>query len=237
VNDMSACIPRCFFFLLAALLILSGAARAAEPQPGDACAAADSFIHVGGPENPGTGYLMVCDGSVWKSVEEWDTASGKSLFQVDNDTGTCTAVKLGRIRYNGTSTWEYCNGTAWTALGGGGSGGAFDVAMFMPSTPNAAAIVQVNFPRAVQFPASLTGSVCKAKTAATASTTVTLKKISGGSTTNIGTAVWAAAATSCTFTFSSSVSFAAGDIVEFSFPAPADATLANVTITLAGTKL
>lgn len=44
--------------------------------------------------------------------------SGASLFQVDNDAGACTAAKLGRLRYNGTSTWEYCNNaTTWTALG------------------------------------------------------------------------------------------------------------------------
>jgi hypothetical protein len=36
------------------------------------------------------------------------------LFQVDNDTGSCTALKEGRIRYTGGSPpWEYCNGSAW----------------------------------------------------------------------------------------------------------------------------
>lgn len=45
--------------------------------------------------------------------------SGQSLLQIGNDAGACTAAKLGRIRYNGTSTWEYCNNaTTWTALGG-----------------------------------------------------------------------------------------------------------------------
>lgn len=44
---------------------------------------------------------------------------GASLFQVANDAGACAAAKLGRIRYNGTATWEYCNGTAWTSFGSG----------------------------------------------------------------------------------------------------------------------
>jgi hypothetical protein len=112
----------------------------------------------------------------------------------------------------------------------------YDVVMFMPSTPNASAVVRVILPRAISLPQNLTNSQCKAKNAATGSTTVTLNKVSGGVTTAIGTAVWAAAGTTCTFTFSNSVSFAAGDLIEFVFPNPADATLANIAITLAGTK-
>lgn len=94
-------------------------AQAAETQPGDSCAGQTDLIRtVGGPENPGTGYFLVCDGTVWKAVNTWDSASGKSLFQVNTDAGSCTATKLGRLRYDGSSTWEYCNGTSWTALPG-----------------------------------------------------------------------------------------------------------------------
>lgn len=70
--------------------------------------------------------MLVCDGSQWKAVYEWDTNSSRALFQVDNDTGSCTTDKTGRLRYNdGTDTWEYCTGSAWSpfesAAGGGGS--------------------------------------------------------------------------------------------------------------------
>jgi hypothetical protein len=224
------------FILFIALLLTCPALAAEAPAVGDTCTAGETghSQFVGGDTEP-NGHWVVCNGTTWAAIIDFSAAAGRSLFQVDNDTGTCTAAKLGRIRYNGTSTWEYCNGTTWTTLGGGGSGGAFDVAMFMPNTPYSGAIVRVNFARAVQFPINLTGSNCKAKTAATASTTVTLNKISGGTTTAIGTAVWAAAATTCTFTFSSAVSFAAGDIIEFSFPTTPDTTITNVSITLAGT--
>jgi hypothetical protein len=109
-------------FLLS--LLLCAHAYAAETLPGDACTVGetDLYRHSGGPENPGTGYLLVCNGSNWRAVQTWDSATGKSLFQVNNDGGACSATILGRIRYNGTSTWEYCNGTGWTNLLSGAAG-------------------------------------------------------------------------------------------------------------------
>lgn len=111
-------------------------ARAAETQPGDSCVGQTDLIRtVGGPENPGTGYLLVCDGTVWKAVNTWDSASGKSLFQVNTDAGSCTTTKLGRLRYDGTSTWDYCNGTSWTALPGStGGAGSTGYIQFKSST-------------------------------------------------------------------------------------------------------
>lgn len=61
----------------------------------------------------------------WVEGLTMDTG-GASLFQVGNDAGACTASKLGRIRYNGTSTWEYCNGTAWNGLATSTAGGWTD---------------------------------------------------------------------------------------------------------------
>lgn len=100
---------------------------AQETQPGEACAAGDihRFKHVGGPENPGTGYMLVCDGSNWKLVTEWDTVTGNTLFQVDYDSAACDALKEGRLRYSSSGDlWEYCHTNAWTAFGGGTPAGA-----------------------------------------------------------------------------------------------------------------
>jgi hypothetical protein len=177
--------------------------------------------------------------------------------QVGSSGLSCASNNAGAISYSSGSL-NYCNGSAWTSTGSGGSGlpsGAsqyqmiregtsapqwenapYDVASFMPSTPQASSFINIVLPRSIQLPSGLTSSQCIAITAATASTTVTINKISGGTTTAEGTAVWAAAAKTCTFTFSSAISFAAGDMVQFSFPAPADATLANVSITLAGIR-
>lgn len=57
----------------------------------------------------------ICDGTNWKLLEEFDysTSGARQKIQIANDTGGCTGEKTGRLRYNGTSTWEYCNGSAW----------------------------------------------------------------------------------------------------------------------------
>lgn len=109
---------------------------------------------------------------------------------------------------------------------------AYDIASFMPGAPANSAIIRIALPRAVTLPAGLPNAQCTAKTAATGTTTVTLNKVSGGATTAIGTLVWSASGTACAVTFSAAVSFAAGDIVEEAFPASADATLADIAITV-----
>lgn len=101
----------------------------AQVQPGDACSVTDATTQVGGPDNPGGGYSLVCDGSNWKTVSEWRTSTGNSLFQVGYDTGACLATKVGRLRYDSAGdAWEYCNGSAWLpfehAAGGGLAGPA-----------------------------------------------------------------------------------------------------------------
>jgi hypothetical protein len=62
-----------------------------------------------------------------------------------------------------------------------------------------------------------------------------LGHVVSGSNTNIGTAVFAAsggAYSGCTVTFSSLVTFAVGDLLTATFPATADATLANIAISI-----
>ena len=70
-------------FLLAGFIV--SAALAQETQPGDPCNPGEAHLmrHAAGPENPGTGYMLVCDGSTWKSISEWNTSTGSSLFKVD----------------------------------------------------------------------------------------------------------------------------------------------------------
>ena len=109
---------------------------------------------------------------------------------------------------------------------------AYDIASFMPGVPANSAIVRIALPRAVTLPAGLPNAQCTAKAAATGSTTVTLNKASGGSSSAIGTLVWSASGAACAVTFSAAVSLAAGDIVKEAFPATADATLADIAITL-----
>ena len=86
--------------------------------------------------------------------------------------------------------------------------------------------------RQVIFPASLTGSQGKAGTAATAQTDFDIQK--NGS--SVGTMRFAASGTSATFIMASQQTFAAGDILKVVAPVTPDATLANITFTLSGTR-
>ncbi|AEP10664.1 tail fiber domain-containing protein [Micavibrio aeruginosavorus] len=108
----------------AALFVLPQSAYAQEAQPGDACTTNGAVRSTGGPEQMPR-RMLICNGTTWQSALEQTTA-GASLLQIGNDTGSCTTAKLGRMRYNGTSTWEYCNGSTWAALGSGGSAAGAD---------------------------------------------------------------------------------------------------------------
>jgi hypothetical protein len=57
----------------------------------------------------------ICDGTDWKLLEEVDDdeEGARQRLQIANDPGACTAEKNGRLRYNGTDSWDYCNGSNW----------------------------------------------------------------------------------------------------------------------------
>lgn len=86
---------------------------------------------------------------------------------------------------------------------------------------------------AVTVPSGCTNSTLTLETAATASTTYTVKK--NGS--SVGTAVVGISGTSATFTCSGSFSFnGSSDVLTVSGPASADATAAGFTLSLYGTR-
>ena len=118
-----------------------------------------------------------------------------------------------------------------TALGGGVA--PYDAYGCFNGVPTAdLVLVYVPVAREITFPASLTGSRMIARTAATASTVFSIKK----NGTEFGTATFAAAGTSATFTAASETIFSAGDILTMTAPSTADATLAGLGWVLVGTR-
>ena len=95
-------------------------------------------------------------------------------------------------------------------------------------------LVPVKFTVAVTFPANFSGSYAIAQVAATAETILTINK--NGSP--CGTITFAASGTIGTFASSGGnpVSFADGDTMSVVNQATADATLADIGITLSGTR-
>lgn len=106
-------------------------------------------------------------------------------------------------------------------------GGAFGGS----SIGSSVVVLQYVFPRAVSIPSGATSSRGKAGTAATAQTDFDLRK----NNVSFGTMRWVAAATVATFVGVSATSFAAGDELTIVAPSGADATLANIAYTIAGT--
>ena len=108
----------------------------------------------------------------------------------------------------------------------------YDLAMFHSDVPGGSAVMgRWVMARTVAFPANLAGSRVRAGVAATASTVLTLKK-NGAS---VGTLTFAAAGTVPTMA-GASWSVVADDIVTIENQATADATLAAISITLAGER-
>ncbi|MEZ4901795.1 MAG: hypothetical protein R2822_08575 [Spirosomataceae bacterium] len=63
---------------------------------------------------------LICNGSAYVNLNGRNFSGWESI-KFGNDTSTCNSTRSGRLRYASGSTWEYCNGSAWTSLTGGGS--------------------------------------------------------------------------------------------------------------------
>lgn len=105
------------------------------------------------------------------------------------------------------------------------------VAFSFAGKPANSAMLNVTMVMAVTVASALANSKGNAITAAAASTTFTVNKVSSGTTTALGTAVFAASGKTTTFSGAGG-SLAAGDIMQLVAPATADTALADIGITI-----
>lgn len=109
----------------------------------------------------------------------------------------------------------------------------YDLSVFLPGQyGDGELLVQIVFDRNVDYPADFSGSQTFALTAANGETVLDVQK--NGS--SIGSITFAAAGQTATFSLSGGASFAAGDRLSIINENPADANLADVSITLKGTR-
>jgi hypothetical protein len=108
-----------------------------------------------------------------------------------------------------------------------------DLAMFIAGVHGDDALMaQMVMTRVVTLPAGLIGSQAYAQVAATAETVLDVQK--NGS--NVGTITFAASGQTGTFAMASETTLSAGDRLAIVNESPADATLAGVSLTFAGTR-
>jgi hypothetical protein len=192
------------------------------------------------PQEWQNGILKVTSGVSLTAQRDLIVPANKKHYIVFNNTtgGQSIRVKTaggtGIVIANGGTAFVRCDGTNVVSVSGGGEAGiGYDVGGFFPFTPIATQLMLKHvFTRSVIFVAGLTGSRAKSGVAATAQTDFDIKK--NGS--SVGTMRFAAAATTATFIMASDQTFAAGDWIDFVAPGTPDATLADISYTLKGTR-
>jgi hypothetical protein len=168
---------------------------------------------------PGENRMLSCDGSDVRApgmgAPDLGSASIGELLDVDLS-GVATGQQL---RWNSSALVPITE--------------PFDVGLHLPDLNTAGALLaEIVLARPVDFPDGLSGSAGYARIAATAETVLDVQK--NGS--NIGTVTFAAASATPVFALPSATSFAAGDRLGIVNEDPADATLAGVSLTFAGTR-
>lgn len=158
----------------------------------------------------------VYDGSVW-NVD----AGGVSTFTALTDApASYTGAGLKTVRVNsGASALEFMNTVAALTAS-------------ITGKPGAADIYNIIVPVALTIPASLTGSAGYSGTNATSSSVFTLSK----NGTSFGTITFSSGSSTGALSAASSTSFSAGDRLTITCPSSQDATLANVALTIYGTR-
>jgi hypothetical protein len=213
-------------------------------------------IQMSGPWSNALALTRFVPGAVGLDFEAqaWGAAGPVYPVQVSNSAGSTDVISYDR----GSRTWAITAGSRGAIYGFGPksmslpSGVAvpnqpFDASGFFPGRPaGGATLWSVYFTRTVTFPSGL-GTVLggtsggTAGKGASAPAVITLARIPEGSTrgTTFGTCTFAGgegANESCSMSSSADVTFNPGDVMVAVAPARADTTLADIRITLAGTR-
>jgi hypothetical protein len=171
--------------------------------------------------------------SAHKLYDAANQTSGGFAVTVRTASGSGVAIAAGDeqvLRCDGTDVVAVAPPKSIATLAGAQP---YDIAGFYPGVLGSAALLlRFVAPRSVTLPGSLTGSRASAGAAAAAQADIDIR-VNGVSK---GTVRFAVGGTTANFIFASQVVLTAGDVLTLTAPATADATLADISITLAGTR-
>ena len=165
----------------------------------------------------GEAALLSCDGNDVQPEGSGDTGTLGDIGDVD-----LSGLQAGdMLRRNASNQWV-------------AEPTPFILSMFIPGTHGDGALMaQLVFDRDVAFAENFSGSEGYSQVTATAETVLDLQK--NGS--NVGTITFSDAGNTATFALAGGASFAAGDRLAIVNDNPADATLADLSITLQGRRV
>ena len=107
------------------------------------------------------------------------------------------------------------------------------LAFVFPGAAATGAVVNLVLPFAVSIPANFAGTVSYAGTAPTAAVAITVNHVAAGTLSALGTATLTAGSqTAATLSTQAAAALAAGDVLQLVLPATADATLADLAVTV-----
>jgi hypothetical protein len=108
-------------------------------------------------------------------------------------------------------------------------------AVSISGKPGASQNINIPILEGIKLPSSLTGSVFIIGTNPTSTMTFTLYQVTSGTATSIGTVAFSTSG-SPTVTFSSTITFASGDLLRISAPGSQDATGADISLGFKGSR-
>lgn len=141
--------------------------------------------------------------------------------------------KDGKDGKDGVDGKDGSSGDARGFVGGSSNDGSFDLAFYFQGVTTTSEVLDYEFTRHSKFPQNLWGSTASARTASTAETIFAVKK----NNSSIGSITFPASGARAVFSFPASVTFQRTDVITIEAPASADATLADIRITLQGVKI
>lgn len=182
----------------------------------------------------GTTTIDVAAGS-WVLIYTDGTANGLASVAAGGGGGGGSFLDLTDTpsSYGTSGQAVIVNGTADGLIFGDVASAEIEVGFFVGGAPgNSELVGQLCAAGGFTLPVSLTGSVAYAGTAPTAAASLTLVR----NGVSIGTVDFALGANTGTFTFTTERAFASGDRLGVIAQATADATLADISITLKGAR-